>query len=240
LQTEESKILIDLGLSLKDLERRLALIGIAPSEIDAVLISHEHSDHIRGINALTRRFGTKVYINYPTLKEALKKIKKLNAHEFDSSERFTINDVTVTPFSVSHDAVDPVGFTLSVSDKRIGIATDLGVATNLVRTNLSDCDLLVIESNHDSEMLMNGPYPWFLKQRVRSRHGHLSNEAALNLLSEVAGERTKHVICAHLSETNNNEEKVGSNVVDLYKKKKRSDLKFIITSQVRPAKVVEV
>ena len=229
-----------MGLSLRDLEFRLNLLGVKATELDAVLISHEHNDHIRGIGALSRRYGTKVYINYPTLKNAVADTKKINAHEFDSAEGFLINEIKVTPFSVSHDAADPVGFTFHVNDKKIAIATDLGVVTNLVRTNLKDCDILVVESNHDQTMLMNGPYPWFLKQRVHGRQGHLSNEDALALIRDVVCEKTKHVLFAHLSEINNNTAKVHDDVINLYKKENGNDLKFTISSQAKPAEVLEI
>ena len=241
MQTKKSKLLIDIGLSLKELKSRLELINTVPEDIDAVIVSHEHTDHIRGVGAFSRRYGTNIYINYPTLKKAAYQIKKIkNIHEFDSAEKFVINDVTITPFSVSHDAADPVGFTIETDGRKIGIATDLGVATNLVKTNLIGCDLLIIESNHDREMMMNGPYPWFLKQRIRSRHGHLSNNDALELISEVICEKTKHVMLAHLSETNNNEEKVCNNVIDLYKKRVNNNVEFMITSQESPAALIEI
>jgi phosphoribosyl 1,2-cyclic phosphodiesterase len=237
LQTKKSKILIDLGISLKDLESRLNLIGVAADEIDAVLVSHEHNDHIKGVGPLSRRYGTNIYINYPTLQKSMHKIKRINAHEFDSAEKFAINDLTITPFSVSHDAADPVGFTFAAYGKKIGIATDLGVATNLVKANLKDCDMLIVESNHNSKMLMKGPYPWHLKQRVRSRQGHLSNEAALELINEVVCEKTRHVFFAHMSEINNTKDKVHSDIIDLYGKMDRNNLKFTITNQAKPAAV---
>ena len=240
LETKESKILIDLGLSAKEVEYRLSLVGVDPADITAVLVSHEHNDHIRGVGAFSRRYGTKVYINYPTLKNGLTKTKKINAHEFDSQENFVINDLTVTPFSISHDAADPVGFTFSAYDKKVGIATDLGIATNLVKTNLTGCDMLIIESNHDHEMLMSGPYPWFLKQRVRGRHGHLSNSAALELIHEVVTQKTKHIVFAHMSETNNHEKMVYTNVIESYKKEINSKLTFTISGQAKPAAAVQV
>ncbi|MFC1856002.1 MBL fold metallo-hydrolase, partial [Thermodesulfobacteriota bacterium] len=240
LQSEKSKILIDLGLSMKELEARLSLIGVLPNEIDAVLVTHEHNDHVKGVFPFSRRYGTKVYINYPTIKRTITKMKKVAVDEFDSAEPFTLNDLKITPFSVSHDAADPVGFAISAGDKKVAIATDLGIVTNLVRTNLMGCDALVIESNHDPDMLMSGPYPWFLKQRVRGREGHLSNEAALELLGDVVCEKTKHVFMAHLSEVNNAEQKVIEDVIKLHKKRDNSDISFTISCQKSTSEIIEI
>jgi len=241
LKTEDTNILIDLGLTLKDLEARLNLLGLKSSDIDGVIVSHEHSDHIKGIGPFSRRFGAPIFVNYPTLKAATEKLGKVkNIHEFDSAEKFEINDLVITPFSTSHDAADPVGFTISVYDKKIGIATDMGIATNLVKTHLKACDILVVESNHDYELLMNGPYPWFLKQRIRGRQGHLSNIDALELINEVVTEKTEHIILAHMSETNNAEAKVVSSVIDHYNKTKGASINFALTNQYHPAAMVMI
>ncbi len=241
LQTAESKILIDIGLSLKDLTARLERISLTPDQIDAVIITHEHSDHIKGLGVFSRKIGADIYLNYPTLKSAESKLGKVrNLHEFDSAEPFRINELEISPFSVSHDAADPVGFTITADDKKAGLATDMGIVTNLVRNALSDCDILLVESNHDYEQLMNGPYPWHLKQRIRSRHGHLSNVDAFELINEIVTEKTRHIVVGHLSETNNNESHVYRDLIEPYKSNENSDLLFVIANQYRPAAVVGV
>lgn len=238
LETKSSKILIDIGISLKELKARLSLIGVDINDINAALVSHEHGDHTRSVGSFSRSLDKSVYVNYPTLKAVPETMRFKNVHEFDSAEPFMISDLLITPFSVSHDAADPVGFTISVEGKKIGIATDLGVATNLVKTNLSDCDILIIESNHDHDLLINGPYPWHLKQRIRSRHGHLSNDDAIELINEVVCDNTTHVFLAHLSETNNDEAKAYQNVMNNYKNGTERPIEFIVTNQYRPAAIV--
>ena len=125
---------------------------------------------------------------------------------------FTINDLSIHPFSISHDAQDPCGFTINQNGTKIGIATDLGIATSMVKAHLQGCTLLILEANHDEQMLINGPYPWPIKQRIKSRTGHLSNEASKTLLNELQHEGLKHVMLAHLSETNNTPQKAVNEV----------------------------
>ncbi len=200
-------LLIDAGLSGVETEKRLKASGISPDSLDAIVVTHEHSDHIKGVGVLSRRYHIPVYINRQTY-EAVPKIGRLAGVEFfNCGTAFNINGVRIDPFTTSHDAADPSGLTLSYGDAKIGIATDMGVATALVKQRLKDCSLLYIESNHDPDMLIKGPYPWPLKQRIRGRQGHLSNEDTGRLLKELAGKELKHVILAHLSEKNNTPEK---------------------------------
>lgn len=201
-------LLIDAGLSGVEIERRLEAHNLDPRDIDAMIVSHEHADHIRGVGILSRRFDLPVYLSEKTGEEArptIGKIKEMRA--FDCGQPFKVNTLNVEPFSIAHDAEDPAGFTISCNGRKIGIATDLGIATALVKQNLKGCDLLILEANHDPEMLMNGPYPWPLKQRIKGRTGHLSNQASGALLSELKHDRLQHVILAHLSETNNTPDK---------------------------------
>ncbi len=209
VSTKQSALLIDAGLSGVEIERRLAAKGYLPQDLTAIVITHEHSDHVRGAGILSRRFNIPVYINEKTFHACsnLGKIKDLEFFECGSS--FRIEDIKINPFSISHDARDPVGLTLEYKDKKIGIATDLGIATTLVKEHLKACSLLYLESNHDPEMLINGSYPWHLKQRIKSRTGHLSNPDTRDLLTELQSQNQelKHVILAHLSEENNTPEK---------------------------------
>jgi phosphoribosyl 1,2-cyclic phosphodiesterase len=203
-----TSILIDAGLSGIEIERRLKSRGLSPENLDAVLVSHEHVDHIKSAGVLSRRFDLPVYLSSKTGKIAstqLGTVKKLR--NFECGSTFKIKNLTVHPFSLPHDAKDPSGFTVRLDSKKIGIVTDLGTATAMVKSHLKDCALLVLEANHDPVMLENGPYPWPLKQRIKSRTGHLSNEASKLLLKELLHDRLQHVVLAHLSEINNTPEK---------------------------------
>ncbi|MFC1811090.1 MBL fold metallo-hydrolase [Thermodesulfobacteriota bacterium] len=206
-----TSILVDAGLSGIEIERRLKSKGLSPENLDAILVSHEHVDHIKSAGVLSRRFDLPVYISCNTGKVAstqLGTVKKLR--NFECGSAFKIKNLTVHPFSLPHDAKDPSGFTVRLDSKKIGIATDLGTATAMVKSHLKDCALLILEANHDPAMLENGPYPWPLKQRIKSRTGHLSNEASKILLKELLHDRLQHVILAHLSEINNTPQKAVS------------------------------
>lgn len=200
----DKSFLVDAGLSGREIERRMRQRDLSPDHLQAIVVSHEHADHIRGVGVLARRYGLPVYMSGETECAAHSVVGKLpRSCRFHPGTPFAIPPFSIHPFNVSHDAVDPVGFTISMNGSRIGIATDLGIATGLVEQHLKGCQLLVIEANHDLEMLVNGPYPWPLKQRIKSRNGHLSNEAAEALLRAVMSNTLKHVVLGHLSETNN-------------------------------------
>ena len=208
-----TSILIDAGLSGIEIERRLLSKGFCPEDLDAILVSHEHSDHVHGVGILSRRFSLPVYINRKTQKAATIQLGDIyDVKNFECGSTFKIENLTIHPFSISHDAEDPAGFTISQNGAKIGIATDLGVATSVVKTHLRSCDVLILEANHDADMLTHGPYPWPLKQRIKGRLGHLSNESAKNLLKEVQHDRLVHVMLAHLSEINNTPQKAISEV----------------------------
>ncbi|MCG8643761.1 MAG: MBL fold metallo-hydrolase [Desulfobacterales bacterium] len=205
-------ILVDAGLSGVEIQRRLSARGISPERLTAIIITHEHSDHIRGAGVLNRRFNIPVYITPKTFQACSSLGTMTGVCFFEGGRAFDIGRVRVTPFSISHDATDPVGLTLETQGQKIGVATDLGVATNLVKNHLKNSSLLYLESNHDLEMLLNGPYPWHLKQRIKSRTGHLSNTDTRQLVSELRTDRLKHVILAHLSEENNCPKKAADEV----------------------------
>ena len=218
LESKHSKILIDAGISLRRISRSLGDLGTAVSDLDAVVLSHEHEDHSRAVGRMPE---VPVYVSGETVDYWERKkngsgngsgtsrspngaISQLM--EFDSQAPFRINDLTVTPFSVAHDAIDPVGFTVTDGHVKIGVVTDIGKPTALVRESLRDCDALVVESNHDREMLFAGPYPPYLKQRISGGQGHLSNEQSAFLLGDVLHEGLKYVLLAHLSDRNNTPE----------------------------------
>jgi phosphoribosyl 1,2-cyclic phosphodiesterase len=200
----DNAILVDAGLSGREIERRMRRRDLRPDLLQAIIVSHEHIDHIRGVGVLARRYRLPVYISSETACAALTALGKLpRFFYFQAGKSFDLPPFVIHPFNVSHDAVDPVGFTISMNGSRVGIATDLGVATGLVQEHLKGCQLLVLEANHDIDMLINGPYPWHLKQRIKSRNGHLSNDAAESLLRSVMTGDLRYVILGHLSETNN-------------------------------------
>jgi phosphoribosyl 1,2-cyclic phosphodiesterase len=208
-----TSILLDAGLSGIEIERRLKTAGLSPDKLNAILVSHEHSDHIKGVGVLSRRYNLPVYITRETARYSDPVVGKLSeSFSFECGSVFKINTLSVRPFSLSHDAADPAGFTFSSGGLKIGIATDLGIVTSMVKTRLKGCSALILEANHDPSMLINGPYPWPLKQRVQGRTGHLSNAEAGALLKELLHSRLSHVVLAHLSETNNTPEKALNDV----------------------------
>jgi phosphoribosyl 1,2-cyclic phosphodiesterase len=199
----KTRILIDAGLSAKQLVYRLEATGIEPRQLSAVVISHEHQDHVRGAGVMSRRFDLPVYLTRGTLENLPYQIGHLQPQIFTPGAPFKIGDLEIQPFSISHDAREPAGFVIEHNGCRLGVCTDLGIATHLVRTRLQACHGLVLEANHDIEMLQKGPYPPHLQQRIRSRHGHLSNADTCELLKEIHHIRLQAVIFAHLSEVNN-------------------------------------
>lgn len=206
-------ILIDAGLSGVEIQRRMAAKGLDPRSLNAILVSHEHADHIQGVGVLSRRFNLAVYINDGTRQASEAALGKLvEVCPFSCGRGFSIGSLAIHPFSISHDAEDPSGFTIGCNGAKVGVATDLGIVTGVVRTHLAACDILILEANHDPQMLIEGPYPWPLKQRIRGRSGHLSNDDTALLLEVLQHERLAHVILAHLSEENNTPEKARQTV----------------------------
>jgi phosphoribosyl 1,2-cyclic phosphodiesterase len=204
----ETTLLFDAGLSGIEIERRLRERNMAARAIQAIIVSHEHTDHIKGVGVLSRRYGIPVYINQGTQAAAVCELGVIKHTEsFCCGRDFSINHLTIHPFSTSHDARDPAGFTIQSNGIKIGLATDLGIATQMVKEHLKGSALLVLEANHDLEMLEKGPYPWPVKQRIRSRLGHLSNKESRDLLMEIRHSGLGHVVLGHLSETNNTPEK---------------------------------
>ncbi len=208
LETGDTRVLIDVGLSLRETLLRMDASRIAAAGVHAVLVSHEHIDHIRSAGAFSRKFKVPVICSHLVRKKADKYLQKTRVIEFEAGSVIAFRDVAIDPFPITHDACDPVGFILESGEGRCGSATDLGIVTRLVTEKLRGCRALNLESNHDVEMLMNGPYPWELKQRIRSRHGHLSNEESLELLHDLAHGGLEALVMAHLSEVNNHPDHV--------------------------------
>jgi phosphoribosyl 1,2-cyclic phosphodiesterase len=203
IEVDECRILIDAGLSAREIDRRLANLELSGSDLDAILVSHEHNDHTSGIGPLARRYQLPVYIEQETVKQLPRLGKIADLRLFDAGQQFSFRDIDIETFPTAHDAVNPVGFTIASSEGRVGYATDLGLATRLVVEQLRNCRVRVLEANHDEQMLIDGPYPWHLKQRIRGRLGHLSNSDTLDLLKEVGWHGLDALFLAHLSEENN-------------------------------------
>lgn len=198
-----TNLLIDCGLSATQAVKRLSALGIDPACLDAIIVTHEHSDHLYGVATMSRRFELPVYAN-PAVLEQID--RPYGREPFATGALFSIGGVQIEPFSIPHDAVDPVGFSLRSGPFKFGHATDLGKVTPLVRESLRGCQAMVVESNHDPLLLQECSYPWELKQRISSSHGHLSNEAAGMLLAELMHHSLVHVVLAHLSENSNTPE----------------------------------
>jgi len=203
VESPTTALLIDAGLSARETLRRLTAIGREPARIQAICITHDHSDHVAGVPRLHKLHGWELYANGDTAR-AVDPKQQLPWRLFTAGSRFQIGDIELLPFSLPHDAYDPVGFVLTHGRSRLGIATDLGMATQLARHHLRGCHLLVLEANHDEVMVKNSFRPWELKRRILSRQGHLSNETAAELLVDVAGDTLQQVFLAHLSSECNN------------------------------------
>ncbi|HEY3175322.1 MAG TPA: MBL fold metallo-hydrolase [Candidatus Polarisedimenticolia bacterium] len=204
VEGSRGRVLIDCGLSARAAAARLRQVGCEPRSIDAVVVTHEHADHVSGAPMFSRRFGAAIFTSAATAAAAgIAADEVAGLFPMEAGHPIEVGDLTVSPFSVPHDAADNVGLVVECSGTRLGYATDLGHLTALVIERLRECDFLVTEANHDARMLKDGPYPWSVKQRILSRHGHLSNEEMVALVSLVAAPRTRRIFLAHLSETNN-------------------------------------
>jgi phosphoribosyl 1,2-cyclic phosphodiesterase len=225
LSTSGTQILIDAGFSCRETCRRMCEAGLDPLDTDAIIISHEHTDHVAGVPVLARRLDVPVYITGATHAAWKRTLHPKNRNNgacsvgsedcdghleklefFEAGRRLTVGDIEVMPFTIPHDAADPVGFTFVAEGVKLGMATDLGYLSANVVEHVRGCDLLMIESNHDLEMLRTGPYPWSVKQRVLSRVGHLSNDDLAEFFCNDYDGRAAHLILAHLSEANNHPE----------------------------------
>lgn len=209
LESEGTKILIDAGFSCKKIEERLNSIGESLKEIKALLITHEHGDHIQGAGIISRKFNIPIYITPESYRAGEGKLGKVSDENLKLIEnKFIVNDsLLINPFDVMHDAERTVGYRIESQNGKIAaISTDIGYVSNIVRENFKDIDVMVIESNYDYNMLMKCNYPWDLKARVKSRNGHLSNNEAAKFIKEMYNERLKKVYLAHISKDSNNPE----------------------------------
>ncbi len=201
VKSGNTSVLFDAGFSGRELKKRLASIDVDPSELSAIVISHEHGDHVSGLRVMGRNFT--VYGTAGTLETLCRRFKMNGTEAVRAGETCSIGDMSVLPVPTSHDATDSVGFVIDDGDHRIAVMTDLGVVTRSVRDRLCDLSLAVIEANHDPAMLLDGPHPWHVKQRVKSRLGHLSNADTAALAEDISCPGLKAMLLAHLSAENN-------------------------------------
>lgn len=237
IATETTRLLVDAGLSRRETYARLAAAGERPESCTAIVVSHEHTDHVNGLKKLALDLECPIYITRAT-REAMQWDPKLQLCDyFGAGERFTIGDIGISPFAIPHDAADPVGFTFEAEGLKIGLVTDLGYITELVKQRLRGCHCLIFESNHDLEMLKIGPYPWHIKQRVMSRQGHLSNLATAEFLGETFDGGAQVLVLAHLSETNNHPEIARLTALEALSRRTASVPELHLAAQKHPTKM---
>ncbi len=241
IQNSGKALLIDQGFSLKNLILRMEKVNLSPTDVSAIILTHEHSDHIKGAGIFARRYKTPIFMTKKTF-QAIdpKKLTKVKVEFFTSGDTLSLEYIKIKTFHLPHDAADPIGIVASSGDKKLGIITDLGTVTQSVLHYISELDLLFLESNHDKFMLLNGPYPLQVIQRIKSRVGHLSNKQSLNLFNRISHNgRLKYLILGHLSETNNDAQIVR----ELFEKTKAENsisYKIEIASQNSPGTVINM
>jgi phosphoribosyl 1,2-cyclic phosphodiesterase len=238
IATAKTRLLVDAGLSFRELSKRLASIGEHPDRIDAVLITHEHTDHISGLARFAKRVRAPIYITRLTAPAVEWDRATPRIELFQAGASFTVGDVEVDSFTIPHDAIDPVGFCFRAEGVKIGVVTDLGYLPDSIKFHLRGSHILLLESNHDIEMLKVGPYPWSVKQRVMSRNGHLSNDVVSDYVRHEFDSSTATLILGHLSEHNNHPEivrLVGQQAID----RRGLATRLVIATQKAPTEVFQ-
>ena len=219
IASDNAKVLIDAGLAGKKIDEALKHIGEESSSIDGIFITHEHIDHIKGVGVLSRKYDIPIYANdntWAVMEKNIGKIKEHNIRIMDRRSSITINDLEIRSFNIPHDAIAPVGYTVSYAGKNASVVTDFGVFTEEIRDNIIDSDIILLESNHDVNMLRMGPYPYKLKLRVLGENGHLSNEdCGSAIVSLLKNDKKKQIVLGHLSGTNNHPDLAYQTVVDV-------------------------
>jgi len=245
VESENTKILIDSGVSCKKIESALNDININPSSLDAILVTHEHSDHVQSLGTLSRKFDLPVFVNQETL-DAMPvqkdKILEKNIKLFKNSDKFEIGDLKINPFSIPHDAANPCGFSIYKDDKKISIATDIGEMTNEVLKNLEESLFVLLEANYDPEILKASPYPFSLKKRIAGKLGHLPNETAGKTISHLLKSGLKSALLGHLSKESNFPELAYQTVVDelISSNYNENSLSLGVASRNVHSKIIEI
>ena len=217
VESENTKLLIDAGVSLKKIEAGLETLNVSPSSLDGILVTHEHSDHIQSLGNLSKKFNLPVYANSETFDAMPKQTDKIsteNINKFKVAEKFQIKDIEVNPFSIPHDAANPCGFNITNNSDKISIATDIGHMTNDILKQLEDSKFILLESNYDTEVLKCSKYPYLLKQRIAGPNGHLSNDVASKVINYLLQGNLKTAMLGHLSKESNFPELAYQTVLD--------------------------
>jgi phosphoribosyl 1,2-cyclic phosphodiesterase len=241
IETRNSRILVDAGLSCRELMKRFETLGKKDVHLDALVITHEHTDHIKGAGPIARRFGVPVYVNESTMNKVRAGVGEVSRYiSFETGHALKINDATVETFTKCHDATDPVGLVISSKGSRLGLITDVGRSTRLLEDRLKGCRAVIIEFNHDEYMLDNGPYPLSLKRRIKGHEGHLSNNDAGELLKIISHKGLRHVILAHISEKNNLPEIALRHARDVMNECGLEDVEILVSRQDEPVPMREI
>ena len=243
IASEKTNVLIDIGVPKKTVVSGLSSIGINPFNISAILVTHEHLDHIKGVGIFARSYNIPVYINnltYNVVRDNLKDVQNINIIEND---KFSIGDLDINTFKLPHDAVNPIGYSISHGNKRISIATDIGYVSKDILENLMNSNIVLIESNYNEDMLNMSSYPYFLKQRIQSDFGHLSNEECARTIIEIIKNFPKRIILGHLSKTSNFPELAYKTIENLLFKnnlKIGKDLNLTVAHRILPSNYMKV
>jgi phosphoribosyl 1,2-cyclic phosphodiesterase len=240
IEGNDTQILIDAGLSGKQVRLRMEQINADPKDLNAILVTHEHNDHVKGVGVMARRYDLPVFATPGTWSGIGKKIGNIGKKKvFERGDLFEIGGIRIHSFATSHDANEPTGFSIQIDKYKIGIATDLGFVSRLVGRRLEGSNVIVLESNHDIEMLKKGSYPWHLKQRILSRYGHLSNFNCNDALNKLAHSELEVIGLAHLSKENNDPNLVENEGKKLLKKLKRESIRLVVGNQDEARVIME-
>lgn len=245
VETSNTKILIDAGESAKKITSALSSLGIKPSQIDGIIVTHEHSDHVRGLGTFSKKYDIPVFANSKTfdaMKEQVEKIGEKNINKFTVEEKFEIGDLQIFPFKIPHDAANPCGFNLTYNNDKISIATDIGHMTSNIIHKLENSSFILLESNYDPEILKCSSYPYLLKKRISGPNGHLPNAEAGKAISYLMNNGLKEVMLGHLSKENNFPELAYKTVVEelMENKMDSSKIKINVASRYEPSSLIEI
>ncbi|HJV45397.1 MAG TPA: MBL fold metallo-hydrolase [Bacillota bacterium] len=246
VETKQTRVLIDAGLSGKQIESKLQEVGVDPKSLDAILVTHEHTDHIKGVGVLARRYQLPVYTHEKTWRELDTLIGEVPEEQrclFEDGEVKHFGDLAIESFAISHDAAFPMGFCFYEGEKKLTLATDLGYVSQRIKDTVSGADAYIFESNHDVEMLRMGHYPWNIKRRILSDVGHLSNEDSASALSDMISGKGERIYLSHLSKDNNMTELARLTVKNILEESGYvvdKDVRLFDTSPIKPTSMDEI